>query len=140
MYDATTSNIVRFSTILTWGTKCCVGKGKFRTIIMMTRSHLKHHSPGYLASDSDVSGVDVSTGGLTRVAQTVDYFSQLLRYTRAVKSISDQVAIDIEEFVADELLRYEEYRTVPLILIISLSLFVPVVAYITLEATSSMFK
>ena len=74
------------------------------------------------------------------LAMAVDYFSQMLYYTRATKGIVDEVAIDIEKFVSSELARFENHRSIPLGLIISLSLFVPIVAYVTLQATTSMFQ
>ena len=52
----------------------------------------------------------------------------------------DGLTIDIEEFVAKELERFESHKTLPLALLISLALFIPVVAYVTLQATTSMFK
>jgi hypothetical protein len=51
-----------------------------------------------------------------------------------------QVATDIEAFVASELFKFEGHRRVPLSLIIALAIFIPIVAYVTLQATTSMFK
>ena len=42
--------------------------------------------------------------------------------------------------MAKELARFEGHKTIPLALIISLTAFIPVVAYITLQATTSMFR
>ena len=66
--------------------------------------------------------------------------SLLLEYTTSTKNIVDGLSVDIEDFVATELARFEGHKTIPLTLLISLTLFIPVVAYITLQATTSMFK
>ena len=70
----------------------------------------------------------------------MDYFSQLVEYTTSTKEIVDGLTKDIEEFVAKELARFEGHKTIPLALLVSLTLFIPVVAYITLQATTSMFR
>ena len=70
----------------------------------------------------------------------VDYFGQMLMYTRTVKNIVTGVAEDIEDFVQLELERYQAMRQFPFMLIVALSVFIPIVAYVTLQATTSMFK
>lgn len=42
--------------------------------------------------------------------------------------------------MSTELARFENHKTIPLALVISLTCFIPIVAYITLQATTSMFK
>ena len=42
--------------------------------------------------------------------------------------------------MAEELARFQGHKTIPMILFVSLTFFVPVVAYITLQATRSMFR
>lgn len=71
---------------------------------------------------------------------SVDYFSQLFENLSGTKGIVDKLASDIEVFVARELSRFEGHKTIPLSIIVSLILFVPIVAYVTLQATTSMFK
>jgi hypothetical protein len=61
-------------------------------------------------------------------------------YTTSTKTIVDKVATDIEMFVAAKLLRFEGHRRIPLSLIIALAIFIPIVAYVTLQATTSMFR
>ena len=36
--------------------------------------------------------------------------------------------------------RFDDHKTLPLTLLISLAIFIPIVAYVTLQATISMFK
>ena len=74
------------------------------------------------------------------IAQTIDYFGQMLMYTKTVKNIVNVVSKDIEDFVQIELERFDQMKQVPLALIIGLAVFIPTVAYVTLQATSSMFK
>ena len=50
------------------------------------------------------------------------------------------VSKDIEDFVELEQMRFKGMKQIPLILMIALAIFIPVVAYVTLQATSSMFK
>ena len=64
----------------------------------------------------------------------------MLMYTRTVKSIVNVVSRDIEGFVQIELERFERMKQVPLALMVGLAIFIPTVAYVTLQATSSMFK
>lgn len=80
--------------------------------------------------------VDSNNSALT----TIDYFAEWLDYTTSTKDIVDQLTHQIEEFVVKELGRFEGHKTLPLALIISLFLFIPVVAYVTLQATTSMFQ
>ena len=74
------------------------------------------------------------------IAQAIDYFGQMMLYTRTVKNIVSTVSKDIEAFVQMEIERFENMKQVPAALIIALGIFIPVVAYVTLQATSSMFK
>ena len=83
-------------------------------------------------------GLDAA--GATRTAMVVEYFGQSMSYTRIVKGIVAEVSNNIETFVQKELERFQNHRSIPLALIIALSIFVPVVAYVTLQATTSMFK
>ncbi|XP_059089436.1 uncharacterized protein LOC131885421 [Tigriopus californicus] len=71
---------------------------------------------------------------------SVGYFSQLLEYAASTQKILDGLTQGIEKFVAKELARFESHKTVPLALLIILALFIPIVAYVTLQATTSMFK
>ena len=74
------------------------------------------------------------------IAASVDYFGQMLLYTKTVKGIVSTVSKDIEAFVVLEQIRFQGLKQIPLILMIGLAIFIPVVAYVTLQATSSMFK
>ena len=74
------------------------------------------------------------------IAAAVDYFGQMLLYTRTVKGIVSTVSKDIETFVQLEQIRFAGMKQIPLILMIGLAIFIPIVAYVTLQATSSMFK
>ena len=64
----------------------------------------------------------------------------MLLYTRTVKSIVTHVSTEIENFVVLELARFDAQKTLPMALIVSLVIFIPLVAYVTLQATTSMFK
>ena len=64
----------------------------------------------------------------------------MLDYTTSTKVIVDKVASSIESFVVTELKKFEGHRQVPLALMIALVIFIPIVAYVTLQATTSMFK
>ena len=64
----------------------------------------------------------------------------MLLYTRTVKSIVTHVSTEIEGFVVVELARFDAQKTLPMALIVSLVVFIPLVAYVTLQATTSMFK
>ena len=64
----------------------------------------------------------------------------MLDYTTSTRLLVSRVAGDIESFVAAELLKFEANRRVPFSLIIALTIFIPMVAYVTLQATTSMFK
>ena len=64
----------------------------------------------------------------------------MLLYTKTVKSIVTHVSTEIENFVQLELERFDAQKTLPMSLIISLVIFIPLVAYVTLQATTSMFK
>ncbi len=72
--------------------------------------------------------------------EAVEYLTQLLEYTSSTKKIVDGLTTTIETFVADELSRLGSHATVPLIIIIILVMFVPVVAFVTLQATTSLFQ
>ena len=94
---------------------------------------------GFDKSNTDASWFD-KNGNLLPKAAAVDYFSQMLLYTQTVKAIVTTVSDDIEDFVQLELERFNQMKQIPLILMIALAIFIPVVAYVTLQATSSMFK
>jgi hypothetical protein len=64
----------------------------------------------------------------------------VLDYTTSTRGIVDKVAKDIEGFVTLELLKFEGHRRIPLALMVTLAAFIPIVAYVTLQATTSMFK
>ena len=64
----------------------------------------------------------------------------MLMYTRTVKAIVTVVSKDIEDFVQLELERFEKMKQIPMALMVGLAIFIPTVAYVTLQATSSMFK
>jgi hypothetical protein len=65
---------------------------------------------------------------------------KVVDYTESTRDIVEKVAQNIEAFVAAELQRFEAHRRIPLSLIIALSIFIPMVAYVTLQATTSMFR
>ena len=94
---------------------------------------------GFDSSNTDAAFFD-SKGKLLPIAMAVDYFGQMLMYTRTVKAIVTMVSKDIEKFVQLELERFQAMRQLPLILVVGLSIFIPIVAYVTLQATTSMFK
>lgn len=94
---------------------------------------------GFDAVNTDAAFFD-SKGKLLPIAMAVDYFGQMLMYTRTVKAIVTLVSKDIEKFVQLELERFQAMRQLPLILVVGLSIFIPIVAYVTLQATTSMFK
>jgi hypothetical protein len=94
---------------------------------------------GFDKSNTDASWFD-SKGNLLPIPMAVDYFGQMLMYTRTVKNIVSSVSKDIEAFVQLELERFQAMRQLPLALSIGLSIFIPIVAYVTLQATTSMFK
>ena len=86
----------------------------------------------------------INKGEYTRVNDstlaTIDYFSIYFEYATSTRNIVQKLTLDIEEFVLKELDDLEGHKTIPLSLLISLTLFIPIVAYITLQATTSMFK
>ena len=94
---------------------------------------------GFDKSNTDASWFD-EDGKLLPIAQTIDYFGQMLMYTRTVKAIVTVVSKDIEDFVQLELERFEKMKQIPMALMVGLAIFIPTVAYVTLQATSSMFK
>ncbi len=75
-----------------------------------------------------------------KVMATVLYFSQQQVYTITTRKLVDELTGSIEKFVRAELSRFEGHKTLPLVLVITLMMFVPVVAYVTLQATTSMFR
>ena len=94
---------------------------------------------GFDKSNTDASWFD-ENGNLSPIAAAVDYFGQMLLYTKTVKAIVTKVSKDIEGFVLLEQERFNAMKQIPMILMISLAIFIPIVAYVTLQATSSMFK
>jgi hypothetical protein len=94
---------------------------------------------GFDKSNTDAAWFD-DEGKLRAIAAAVDYFGQMLLYTRTVKSIVTHVSSEIEHFVVLELARFDAQKALPMALIISLVIFIPLVAYVTLQATTSMFK
>ena len=98
----------------------------------------------YLISGFDKSNTEATwfddNGNLLPIAAAVDYFGQMLLYTKTVKDIVVIVSKDIEDFVELEQNRFKAMKQIPMILMIALAIFIPVVAYVTLQATSSMFK
>ena len=98
----------------------------------------------YLISGFDKSNTEANwfdeNGNLLPIAAAVDYFGQMLKYTKTVKDIVVMVSKDIEDFVQLEQIRFKGMKQIPMILMIALAIFIPVVAYVTLQATSSMFK
>ena len=98
----------------------------------------------YLISGFDKSNTEANwfdeNGNLLPIASAVDYFGQMLKYTKTVKDIVVMVSKDIEDFVQLEQIRFKGMRQIPMILMIALVIFIPLVAYVTLQATSSMFK
>ena len=98
----------------------------------------------YLISGFDKSNTEANwfdeNGNLLPIAAAVDYFGHMLLYTKTVKDIVVMVSKDIEDFVQLEQIRFKGMRQIPMILMIALVIFIPLVAYVTLQATSSMFK
>ena len=105
----------------------------------MNSSNVRNTILGFNRANTDASWFD-EDGKLLPIAQTIDYFGQMMLYTRTVKSIVSHVSDNIEDFVILELSRFERMKQVPLALIFGLAIFIPTVAYVTLQATSSMFK
>jgi class 3 adenylate cyclase len=70
----------------------------------------------------------------------MDYFSHLFDYLSSTKSIVDHLTMSIEEFVAKELDMFQGKMKIPLSIFITLTVFIPVVIYITLHTTTSMMK
>ena len=68
------------------------------------------------------------------------HFSHLFEYLSSTEAVVDRLTMAIEEFVAKELDVFEGKKSVPLSIFIALTLFVPVVIYITLHTTTSMLK
>ena len=94
---------------------------------------------GFDKSNTDAAWFD-ENGVLLPIAAAVDYFGQMLLYTKTVKGIVTMVSKDIEDFVLLEQQRFNAMKQIPMILMIGLAIFIPIVAYVTLQATSSMFK
>ena len=80
------------------------------------------------------------TAEVDNIAATVDYFSLSLEYNSKVKILVDNMAEDIENFVQIELDRFNEHRTIPLAIIITLGVMVPIIIYVTYLSTTSMFQ
>lgn len=64
----------------------------------------------------------------------------MFEYLSSTEAVVDRLTMAIEEFVAKELDVFEGKKSVPLSIFIALTLFVPVVIYITLHTTTSMLK
>ena len=94
---------------------------------------------GFDKSNTEATWFD-ENGNLLPIASAVDYFGQMLLYTKTVKDIVIMVSKDIEDFVELEQMRFKGMKQIPLILMITLVTFIPFVAYVTLQATSSMFQ
>lgn len=94
----------------------------------------------YEEAQSLVIGLEKYPKTNDTMTAAVDYFSHLLKYATSTQKILDGLTKGIEEFVAKELARFESHKTIPLALLIILALFIPIVAYVTLQATTSMFK
>ena len=94
---------------------------------------------GFDKSNTEATWFD-ENGNLLPIASAVDYFGQMLLYTKTVKDIVIMVSKDIEDFVELEQMRFKGMKQIPLILMITLVIFIPFVAYVTLQATSSMFQ
>jgi hypothetical protein len=48
--------------------------------------------------------------------------------------------MDIEDFVAEELEKFEGKKKIPVAIFVTLAVFMPVVTYITLQTTISMYR
>jgi len=94
---------------------------------------------GFDKSNTEATWFD-DNGNLLPIAAAVDYFGQMLLYTKTVKDIVVMVSKDIEDFVELEQKRFKNMKQIPMILMIALAIFIPIVAYVTLQATSSMFR
>mgnify|MGYP003302262883 CR=1 FL=1 len=106
-------------------------------IYIITGVNKEQFITGLSAGESD------SQRRLTNLTQTglvTSYFTLLLRYTQSTKQIVDEIAIDIGEIVKRELRRNARQQVLPTTLMVFLSLFVPVIVYITFKATLSMFR
>ena len=77
---------------------------------------------------------------LTPVAFVTDYFSNMVKYTQALTNIVEKIAANISKLVVETVDNYEDEHLLPVALIIFISSFVPIILYITLKATLSMYK
>nr|XP_040564426.1 LOW QUALITY PROTEIN: atrial natriuretic peptide receptor 2-like [Lepeophtheirus salmonis] len=74
------------------------------------------------------------------ISYIVNYFSHQIKYQRNTRLIIEKLAKSIGKFVEKEFQKYNSRKIIPLVLIILLSIFIPIVVYITLQASASMFR
>ena len=73
-------------------------------------------------------------------AIVTDYFLNMIIYTKSTWKdiILDRVATNINEIVVENIDQYQEDQVLPIALMIFISLFIPLILYLTYKATLSM--
>ena len=72
------------------------------------------------------------------MAYVTDYFVNMITYTKATKEVVNTVAADIKVLVEDSIDGLATTQVMPIILSIFISLFIPMILYLTFKATMSM--
>ena len=72
------------------------------------------------------------------MAYVTDYFVNMITYTKATKEVVNTVAADIKVLVEDSIGGLATTQVMPIILSIFISLFIPMILYLTFKATMSM--
>ena len=103
----------------------------------------------YLITVANLNGTENNTQskvalvlklGFTPTQIVTEYFTFLLKYTKSVKDMGDEIAISIGKIVNKKIGSIGKQQVFPLTLIILISSFIPIIVYITLKGTSSMFR
>ena len=90
-------------------------------------------------STNDESGEQtLQDNRLDNIELTVDYFVNLLTYTKSTKFIIKTIADDIRVFVQTSVNSYQDQRFFPVTLMVFTGLFIPLILYLTFKATLSM--
>ena len=90
-------------------------------------------------STNDESGEQtLPDNRLDNIELTVDYFVNLLTYTKSTKFIIKAIADDIRFFVETSVNSYQDQRFFPVTLMVVTGLFIPLIFYLTFKATLSM--
>ena len=73
-------------------------------------------------------------------AIVTDYFLNMIIYTKSTWKdiILDRVATNINKIVEENINQYQEDQVLPIALMIFISLFIPLILYLTYKATLSM--